>query len=176
VTNIFYTLTGIWWPLVVTGTWVLSLTSDGRLMDWFIGSPPRYIEGQTGIKQIAESAWLKKDGTVWTIGGKIKSLSNITLIGSGGTSIGALSSNGELFLNDPYQYNFKKLIVISNPTSVKEMAVYDDRLALLYPVNIGSIKNTLCLSINQLHFTIIMQFIGSICLAFAIVIIQEYST
>ena len=61
----------------------LGVTSDGKLVEWDIGTAPHAVEGQSGVKQAAGPYWLKSDGTVWDSAGKVKNLENIALIGYG---------------------------------------------------------------------------------------------
>jgi len=111
----------------------LGVTSDGKLVEWDVGTAPHSIDGQTGVKQVAGPYWLKNDGTVWDSAGKVKNLEGIALIGYGGKQIAALSRNGELLFSDPYKPQvFKKLATLPDASSVTAMAVYESRVALLY--------------------------------------------
>lgn len=111
----------------------LGVTSDGRLVEWDIGTAPHAVEGQSGVKQAAGPYWLKSDGMVWDSAGKVKNLENIALIGYGSKQMAALSQNGELLFEDPYKLGvFKKLATLPDASSVTAMAVYDSRVALLY--------------------------------------------
>ncbi|WMT40760.1 stalk domain-containing protein [Paenibacillus sp. D2_2] len=111
----------------------LGVTSDGRLVEWDIGTAPHAVEGQTGVKQVAGPYWLKNDGTVWDSAGKVKNLEGIALISYGGKQMAALSQNGELLFRDPYKPEvFKKLATLPDASSVAVMAVYESRVALLY--------------------------------------------
>lgn len=110
----------------------IGMTQDGRLVEWDIGKGPEVVPGTSGVKQIAGSYWLKSDGTVWGGSEKAKNLSGILLIANADQEFAALSSNGELLLEDNYKKGqFKKLGIVENPVGVKSMTVHSGRVALL---------------------------------------------
>lgn len=111
----------------------IGMTQEGRLVEWDIGKGPQVVPGTSGVKQIAGSYWLKSDGTVWAGDEKAKNLSGILLIANADQEFAALSSNGELLLQDNYKEGqFKKLGIVENPAAVKSMTVHSGRVALLY--------------------------------------------
>lgn len=111
----------------------IGMTQEGRLVEWDIGKGPQVVPGTSGVKQIAGSYWLKSDGTVWAGDEKAKNLSGILLIANADQEFAALSSNGELLLQDNYKEGqFKKLGIMENPAAVKSMTVHSGRVALLY--------------------------------------------
>ncbi|MGV2788623.1 copper amine oxidase, partial [Clostridium perfringens] len=81
----------------------IGMTQDGRLVEWDIGKGPEVVPGTSGVKQIAGYYWLKSDGTVWGGSEKAKNLSGILLIANADQEFAALSSNGELLLEDNYK-------------------------------------------------------------------------
>ena len=108
------------------------MTQDGYLVKWDIGKGPEVVQGTSGVKQIAGSYWLKSDGTVWFESQKANNLSGILLIADADQEFAALSSNGELLLEDNYKKDqFKKLGIVENPSGVKSMTVHSGRVALL---------------------------------------------
>lgn len=110
----------------------IGMTQDGRLVKWDIGKGPEVVPGTSGVKQIAGSYWLKSDGTVWFESKKANNLSGILLIADADQEFAALSSNGELLLEDNYKKDqFKKLGIVENPAGVKSMTVHSGRVALL---------------------------------------------
>lgn len=111
----------------------IGMTQEGRLVEWDIGKGPQVVPGTSGVKQIAGSYWLKSDGTVWAGDEKAKNLSGISLIANADQEFAALSSNGELLLQDNYKKGqFKKLGIVENPAAVKSMTVHSGRVALLH--------------------------------------------
>lgn len=111
----------------------IGITQEGRLVEWDIGKGPQVVPGTSGVKQIAGSYWLKSDGTVWAGDEKAKNLSGISLIANADQEFAALSSNGELLLQDNYKKGqFKKLGIVENPAAVKSMTVHSGRVALLH--------------------------------------------
>ncbi|WP_231888197.1 hypothetical protein [Paenibacillus glucanolyticus] len=111
----------------------IGMTKDGRLAEWDIGKGPQVVPGTSGVKQIAGSYWLKSDGTVWFGNEKAKSLSGIMLIANADQEFAALSSNGELLLEDNYKRGqFKKLGIVESPVTVRSMTVHSGRVALLH--------------------------------------------
>ncbi|MHA2854869.1 stalk domain-containing protein [Paenibacillus lautus] len=111
----------------------IGMTQEGRLVEWDIGKGPQVVPGTSGVKQIAGSYWLKSDGTVWAGDEKAKNLSGILLIANADQEFAALSSNGELLLQDNYKKGqFKKLGIVENPAAVKSMTVHSGRVALLH--------------------------------------------
>ncbi|QOT11319.1 copper amine oxidase [Paenibacillus sp. JNUCC32] len=111
----------------------IGMTQEGRLVEWDIGKGPQVVPGTSGVKQIAGSYWLKSDGTVWAGDEKAKNLSGISLIANADQEFAALSSNGELLLQDNYKKGqFKKLGILENPAAVKSMTVHSGRVALLH--------------------------------------------
>ncbi|WFB56594.1 stalk domain-containing protein [Paenibacillus sp. BR1-192] len=111
----------------------IGMTQEGRLVEWDIGKGPQVVPGTSGVKQIAGSYWLKSDGTVWAGDEKAKNLSGISLISNADQEFAALSSNGELLLQDNYKKGqFKKLGIVENPAAVKSMTVHSGRVALLH--------------------------------------------
>ncbi|WP_237086873.1 stalk domain-containing protein [Paenibacillus ihbetae] len=111
----------------------IGMTQDGRLVEWGIGKGPQVVPGTSGVKQISGSYWLKSDGTVWSGNVKVNNLSGILLIANADQELAALSSSGELLLEDNYKNDqFKKLGIVDNPASVKSMTVHSGRVALLH--------------------------------------------
>ncbi|EGG31988.1 stalk domain-containing protein [Paenibacillus sp. HGF5] len=111
----------------------IGMTQEGRLVEWDIGKGPQVVPGTSGVKQIAGSYWLKSDGTVWAGDEKAKNLSGILLIANADQEFAALSSNGELLLQDNYKKGqFKKLGIVENTAAVKSMTVHSGRVALLH--------------------------------------------
>ncbi|WP_433940652.1 stalk domain-containing protein [Paenibacillus lautus] len=111
----------------------IGMTQEGRLVEWDIGKGPQVVPGTSGVKQIAGSYWLKSDGTVWAGDEKAENLSGILLIANADQEFAALSSNGELLLQDNYKKGqFKKLGIVENPAAVKSMTVHSGRVALLH--------------------------------------------
>ncbi|KKO53800.1 copper amine oxidase N-terminal domain-containing protein [Paenibacillus sp. DMB20] len=111
----------------------MGVTQDGKLIQWDIANAPHVVKDQTGVKQAAGEYWLKMDGTVWSIGGKVKKLEGIKLIGYGDRDFAALSHNGDVLIRDSYaQETYKKLGTIPDAASVKDISVFDSRVALLY--------------------------------------------
>lgn len=111
----------------------LGVTRDGKLIQWDIGMAPHVVKDQTGVKQVAGYNWLKTDGTVWGSKGRVKELDNISLISYGDREFAALTSNGDVLLEDSYKPgSYKKLGTISDASSVTALTVHDSRVALLY--------------------------------------------
>ncbi|MEK4117279.1 stalk domain-containing protein [Paenibacillus sp. FSL W8-0919] len=111
----------------------IGMTQDGRLVEWGIGKGPQVVPGTSGVKQISGSYWLKSDGTVWSGNVKVNNLSGIRLIANADQELAALSSSGELLLEDNYKNDqFKKLGIVESPASVKSMTVHSGRVALLH--------------------------------------------
>lgn len=111
----------------------IGMTQDGRLVEWGIGKGSQVVSGTSGVKQISGSYWLKSDGTVWSGNVKVNNLSGIRLIANADQELAALSSSGELLLEDNYKNDqFKKLGIVESPASVKSMTVHSGRVALLH--------------------------------------------
>lgn len=111
----------------------LGITKDGRLVEWDTGLAPHPVEGAAGVKQVSGSYWLKSDGTVWIGNKKLKNLSGIVQIAYGEKDFAALAQNGDLLFEDSRkQDTYKKFGTVADPSSVKSMAVHDDRVALLF--------------------------------------------
>lgn len=111
----------------------IGMTQDGRLVEWGIGKGPQVVSGTSGVKQISGSYWLKSDGTVWSGNVKVNNLSGILMIANADQELAALSSSGELLLEDNYKNDqFKKLGIVESPASVKSMTVHSGRVALLH--------------------------------------------
>lgn len=111
----------------------LGVTGDGKLVKWSVGKAPHLVDGETGVKQAEGGYWLKTDGTVWNSGGLVKKLSGIGLIGYGEKQLAAVSNAGDVLLQDPYKPDlFNKLSSITDAGSVKDLAVNDRQVALLY--------------------------------------------
>ncbi|MDR9857001.1 copper amine oxidase N-terminal domain-containing protein [Paenibacillus sp. VCA1] len=111
----------------------LGITKDRRLVEWDMGLAPHPVEGTAGVKQVSGNYWLKSDGTVWSGQRKLKNLSGIVQIAYGEKDFAALSQNGDLLFEDPHkQDTYKKFGTVADPSSVKSMAVHDDRVALLF--------------------------------------------
>lgn len=108
-----------------------ALTRDGALAKYVIGVPS-LVEGQTGVSQIADGYWLKKDGTVWTEKGKMKGLQDVLRIASKDKHFAALTKDGQvLYIGASYGV-LKKLGQIDDAESVVSIQTTDDRVALLY--------------------------------------------
>lgn len=109
------------------------MTQEGRLVEWGVGKGPEVVPGTSGVKQISGYYWLKSDGTVWSGNVKVNNLSGILLIANADQEFAALSSSGELLLEDNYKKGqFKKLGIVDSPASVKSMTVHSGRVALLH--------------------------------------------
>lgn len=109
----------------------IALTRDGALAKYAIGAPS-LVEGQTGVTQIAEGYWLKKDGSVWTEKGKMKGLQDVLRIASKDKHFAVLTKDGQvLFISASYGV-LKKLGQIDDAESVVSIQTTDDRVALLY--------------------------------------------
>lgn len=111
----------------------IGMTQEGRLVEWGVGKGPEVVPGTSGVKQISGYYWLKSDGTVWSGNVKVNNLSGILLIANADQEFAALSSSGELLLEDNYKKGqFKKLGIVDSPASVKSMTVHSGRVALLH--------------------------------------------
>lgn len=109
------------------------VTGDGKLVEWSVGMPPHIVEGESGVQQTEGGYWLKSDGTVWSGGGKVKSLSGIRLIGHGGKRLAALSATGDVLLQDRNKMDlFKNMGTVADANSVTALAVNDGQVAVLF--------------------------------------------
>ncbi|WP_256757869.1 copper amine oxidase N-terminal domain-containing protein [Cohnella sp. WQ 127256] len=111
----------------------IGVTQDGQLIEWSVSTAPRPVVGQTGVKQVAGSFWLKTDGSVWNSAGKVKDLDGISMIGYAERRFAALSRNGDVLLSDRnITDKYLKLGKIENADSVTSLTVIEDHVALLF--------------------------------------------
>ncbi|RED59221.1 copper amine oxidase N-terminal domain-containing protein [Cohnella lupini] len=109
------------------------INREGTLVEWNYAKGPKAVADQVGVKQASGLYWLKNDGSVWNSVGKVSKLQGISFIGYGNRAFGALSQNGDVLYQDPYNIeSYQKLGTISDASSVKGIAVYFGRVALLY--------------------------------------------
>ncbi len=108
----------------------LGVTKNGQLVKWIIGAP-KIVEGQTGVKLVSDEYWLKKDGTIWNVSGKVKGFSDVRLMDSDKYNLAALTEDGKLLAKEPMR-EVKTLAVLPNASSIQDLITSDDRIAVRY--------------------------------------------
>lgn len=113
----------------------IGITRGGDLISWILGEP-KVEDGETGVRQVAYPYWLKTDGTLVSNNPRMEKLQGIAWIASDqDKSFAYLKQNGELKVRS---YGFdKSLGIISDVSSVKEMAVHLGTVSVLF--NTGTV-------------------------------------